>query len=36
MAAKRAGPQNAFVARHPPSTGKMFNENVELNIYLSE
>jgi len=36
VAAKRTGARYAFVARYPASTVKMPNENVELNIYLSE
>jgi hypothetical protein len=36
MASKTKGSKNAFVARHPPSTGKMLNENVDLIIYMSE
>jgi len=36
MAAKTTGRQNAVVTRYTPSTGKMLNENVDLNIYVSE
>jgi len=36
MAAKTTGPKNAFIARYPPSIGKMLDEDADLIIYLSE
>jgi len=38
LATKTTRSENAFIARYPPSAGKMLDENVDLKnaIYLSE